>query len=322
MTECDEFGQYVSANPIARLEALVVEERERLAAFEVESSAEFARLRLDELRTSCALAGVAMTRDEIATLVERGIVVGSQPLAACILVADYAEAAAFVHASPRAGVRRRHITAPEIVALHSRALRRATGARPGELRRTTVPAFASGMVAPPAWLVPRDLAAFVERFGSGPPPGEPVLLWLAVAHERFLRIQPFASGNGRVARLVVDLLLRRVGLPPLIVGPRERARYVAALRAADARDHAPLATLIGRSSLAGLRRLHAAFDRRDRLEPLADLVASHERDALYKAAQRGRLRSVRRDGALLTTRANVEAYRASRAASGRRASTA
>lgn len=301
-----------------RLEALVSEERERLVAFEVESSPEFAQLRLDEVRTSCAIAGIAMTREEIAALVGRGMVLGARPLEACVLVADYADAAAFVNASPKAGVRRRFIAAPEIVEIHSRALRRARAARPGELRRITVPAFASGMVAPPAWLVPRDFAAFVDRFGAGPPPGESVLLWIAAAHERFMRIQPFASGNGRVGRLVMNLLLRRVGLPPLTIGSRERARYVAALRDADARDHVPLATLVARSSLANLRRLHAAVDRRDLLEPLSELAQVHEREALYKAAQRGRLHTVRRDGALLTTRANIEAYRASRSASGRR----
>jgi Fic family protein len=304
---------------LVQLERLVAAERELLGAFEVESSSEFAALRIDEIRLSCALAGIAMAREDVAALVLRGVATGTRALDDIILVADYAQAAAYVAASSKAGLRRRFVTVEEIVELHTRALRRVPAARPGQWRRTTVPAFASGMVAPPAWLVPRDVERYADRIGSGPPPGESVFLWVAAAHERFLRIQPFARGNGRVGRLLANLLLRRVDLPPFFVSTRERTRYYRALRDADARDHAPLATLIARSLLANMRRLLAAVDRRDEFVALAELAEPQEREALYKAAQRGRLRTVRRGGTVLTTRAYIDAYRASRSAAGRRA---
>ncbi|GAC1523739.1 MAG: hypothetical protein NVS2B3_19330 [Vulcanimicrobiaceae bacterium] len=307
---------------MGRLEALVSGERERVRGLPVERTNEFALVRLDEIRASCALAGVTMAREECAALVDRGLVLGTRALAQAILVADYADAAAYVSTSAKAGSRRRFVAVAEIMELHRRALRRVDAARPGEVRRATVPAFASGMVALPAWLVPRELAAFADRVGSGPPPGESELLWLANAYERFLRIQPFASGNGRVGRLVLDLVLRRLGFPPFVLAARDRARFAAALRDADARDHVPLATLLGRSLLVTQRRLHAAVERLDRpepFEPLIALAAGRERDALYKAAQRGRLHAIRRDGTLMTTREHIAAYRASRAPSGRRA---
>jgi len=300
-----------------RLERLILEERDRGSDF-ARSVGGAVPLRLDEIRASCALAGSALTRDEVAALVLYGRTSGSRPLTEYILVADYAEAAAYAASRPLPGARHRYIAVAELVELHARVLRRTPGAGQNAWRRTTVPPFSSGMVAPPAWLVPREIERFAERVGSGPAPGESPLRWAATAHERFCRIQPFERGNGRVGRLALNLLLHRLGLPPWYVAARERERYELALRTADARDHLPLATLIARSVLTNLRRLFAAVDRPEKLLALSELAEPHEREALYKAAQRGRLHSVRSGSTLLTTRASIEAYRASRSPAGRR----
>lgn len=62
-------------------------------------------------------------------------------------------------------------------------------------------------------------------------------------HHRLTQIHPFRNGNGRHARLMTDLLLRKNGAEPFdwgnadLVPPGEvRDRYINALRAADARD--------------------------------------------------------------------------------------
>jgi len=64
---------------------------------------------------------------------------------------------------------------------------------------------------------------------------------------RLVAIHPFPNGNGRLSRLAGDLLVRQLGRPPFTWGRANlvdtgetRARYVAALRAADQHDIAPL----------------------------------------------------------------------------------
>jgi len=66
-------------------------------------------------------------------------------------------------------------------------------------------------------------------------------------HHRLVAIHPFPNGNGRHARLMADLLAERLGRPRftwgganLIDANATRQRYIAALRAADGRDIAPL----------------------------------------------------------------------------------
>jgi len=108
------------------------------------------------------------------------------------------------------------------------------------------------------------------------------------------------------------LLLQRLGLPPLVIGARDRARYLRDRIPAGGRGVPPLAVLFARSLLASTSALVGATRADDELRPVAAFASGAERAALYKAAQRARLRTVRRDSALLTTAAWIADYRASR----------
>jgi len=66
-------------------------------------------------------------------------------------------------------------------------------------------------------------------------------------HHRLVAVHPFPNGNGRHARLMADLLIERLGGEPFSWGGGSladvgdlRARYIAALRATDNDDIAPL----------------------------------------------------------------------------------
>lgn len=66
-------------------------------------------------------------------------------------------------------------------------------------------------------------------------------------HHRLVFIHCYPNGNGRHARMAADLLLRSIGCEPFswgranLTSPGEtRARYMAALRAADQHDYGPL----------------------------------------------------------------------------------
>lgn len=70
-------------------------------------------------------------------------------------------------------------------------------------------------------------------------------------HHRLVSIHPFPNGNGRHARLLTDLLLAANDAEPFTWGRGDlehageaRERYLAALRAADARDFAPLLAFV------------------------------------------------------------------------------
>ena len=75
---------------------------------------------------------------------------------------------------------------------------------------------------------------------------------LAACHCRFEQIHPFLDGNGRAGRLILNLVLIRLGYPPVIVYKRDRERYLQALRRADAGESSPLGEMLARAVLNSL----------------------------------------------------------------------
>lgn len=70
-------------------------------------------------------------------------------------------------------------------------------------------------------------------------------------HHRLVYIHPFPNGNGRFSRTMADLLLFRDGYERFVWGANlerhgeVRARYIAALQAADRKDYRCLFELLG-----------------------------------------------------------------------------
>lgn len=59
-------------------------------------------------------------------------------------------------------------------------------------------------------------------------------------HHRFEQIHPFADGNGRVGRMLLNYILIRRGYFPVIIRKSHRNRYLKSLEAADHGHYAPL----------------------------------------------------------------------------------
>lgn len=66
-----------------------------------------------------------------------------------------------------------------------------------------------------------------------------------MAHWAFVHVHPFMDGNGRLSRLLMNLVLCTAGLPWTIIRAEERREYFDALEQADLReDYAPFARFI------------------------------------------------------------------------------
>ena len=102
---------------------------------------------------------------------------------------------------------------------------------------------------PPPHLVPlqmREYGLDLQARLTGPVQFELLPDTLAFAESRLLTVHPSADFNGRLVRLWLWELLRRLKLPPVQLVPRDKAEteiYLAALRAGDQKDFQPLARL-------------------------------------------------------------------------------
>jgi Fic family protein len=268
---------------------------------------EFGRLRRDELDGSLALASTTLTREQIDGLVERGVGSGSHRLEHYLAARDLASAAAWVSEQRPYGAAdpRPLMTVEDVRRLHAFATAGQPKLFPG-IWRLAVDKPGAGIVSLPPWLIAKETAALVDRFRKRPP-AEELSVWLATFLGRFARIRPFASANGRAGRLATALLLRRMDAIPLVIARDRVTTYRNALIAAENGDVAALATLIEDALLQSCHRLLAAAGD-DRLEPLRALAGPHYA-ALIKAAKRGRLATVTREGRVYTTATWIMEYR-------------
>lgn len=115
---------------------------------------------------------------------------------------------------------------------------RRTEVLPGALRTEDVGVGAH--LPPPPAALPELLDRFAEGYELRHHAGQSAVVAAAASHHRLLWIHPFLDGNGRVARLMTDAMLRRAGIGAhgLWTVSRglasRRAAYLAALAAADA----------------------------------------------------------------------------------------
>ncbi len=119
--------------------------------------------------------------------------------------------------------------------------------------------------------------------------------WL---HHRFVRVHPFADGNGRVARSLTLLTLLSANLAPLVVDRRERDRYLTCLDTANDGDLRPLVRFFAELEIVALR---------SELERPAVPVAAKTGALATIDAHIARLRNLRSESGVQERRSKIEA---------------
>lgn len=309
-----------------RLEFAVEELRGRLGGLPTpDEAADIWRdIWFQEAHNSTALEGNTLVLKQVAALLAEGRAVGNKQLSEYMEVRGYADAAQWVYGQaiePGSWSDGLLLTLTEVRQVHHTALQpvwdvaphpEATDReKPGSFREHDIHPFPGGMV-PPSWT---DVAAlmkdWVEDVRKVAVSQGPRIERVADLHARFERIHPFLDGNGRVGRLLTNLILIRGGYPPAIIYKRDRPRYLAALRRADAGDAGALGELLARAIIDNLYRFVVpAVAGPARLVPIAALADKRiSANALRVAAIRGRLKAQRgADGQWRSSRRWVEEY--------------
>jgi Fic family protein len=172
---------------------------------------------------------------------------------------------------------------------------------------------------PEAWQVP----ALMQDWGnwlSGPAQTLHPVERAALAHHRLVAVHPFIDGNGRTARLVMNLLLLRDGYPPTIIMRANRSQYYRVLAQADRENESPLVNFVGRAVERSLTLYLAACTvqtgpaaAEDEWVPLREAARGtpYSQEYLSLLARKGRLEAIKRGRVWVTTRRAVAAYRQS-----------
>lgn len=325
-------GRPSRATVYARLESAIGELNERLGGLPSPKESEFVWSDIWHLEAhhSTALEGNTLVLREVAALLDDGRAVGAKPLKEYMEVQGYGAAAQWVYGhalEPGDWHDGKLISVFEVRQVHQRTMSpvwevaphpdATSREAPGQFREHDIHPFGAGM-QPPGWpLVPAMVQDWVDsvnaardelhdRTSHAPWPER-----LAEIHNQFERVHPFIDGNGRTGRLLLNLILVRLGYPPVIVLKRERPTYLSAMQRSDAGEHGPLGELLARAMYDNLNRfIVPAVAGPARLVPLASLVnKDFSLAALRQAAQRGRLDAIQgSDGIWRSSRKAVQAY--------------
>lgn len=184
--------------------------------------------RIELTYTSNAIEGNTLSRAETALVVEKGLTVDGKTLQEHLEAVNHAQA--FDWVMQRIQSSKQDIKESTILDLHQRILQKIDDTNAGRYRTIPVRIAGSSVIMPNAMKVPQ----LMEEFVSWLQKNEVHALTLAVdAHFKLVSIHPFVDGNGRTARLLMNLILMQAGYPPAIIRKEDRKQYITSIEKAQ-----------------------------------------------------------------------------------------
>lgn len=184
--------------------------------------------------SSNALEGNSLTLSETKVLLEDGITVGGKPIRDCYEATGHARAYDYMLTIARSDSL--SISEDVIRHLHYLFYNGIDPEAAGEYRKGQVFITGTEYVPPVAEEVPKCMATLVTELAEQQRRLHPVEL-AAYAHRRLVDIHPFRDGNGRTARLLMNLILINQGYCIVSIPPVLRHDYIVALQQAQRETH-------------------------------------------------------------------------------------
>ena len=195
---------------------------------------------------SNAIEGNALTLGETAWVLQQGLTVTGKTLRDQAEAKNLAQALDYMKNIALA--QDRPITVSDLRQIHALILRGIEDEFAGKYRQTEVRISGSKYVPPAPSLLPQQMAELGEYVAAVTDLDRPnvdlPILCAAAAHAWLAQLHPFIDGNGRTARVLMNLILMRRGYPSCIIRREDRLRYYDALEASQVGDLTALIDLV------------------------------------------------------------------------------
>jgi len=175
--------------------------------------------------SSNAIEGNSLTETETKVIIEDGITIGGKPLKDHYEAIGHGEAYEMLYRSAR----NQEIRENHIKDLHKIFFYRIDPKNAGKYRKQRVLVTGSEFLPPSPDKVPGLMQSLAREMPRLRKKFHPVH-FAALLHRELVTIHPFIDGNGRTARLLMNLALLQDGYPIAIIPPVLRAEYLDALR--------------------------------------------------------------------------------------------
>jgi len=204
--------------------------------------------RIKNIYHSNAIEGNILDVGETRLVVEKGLTITGKPLK------DQAEAKNLSEALDMLEELAKNITKPiaemDIRQIHQLILKDIDNMNAGRYRTVQVKISGSKYRPTAPESIPAEMEEYAQWLSSVTESDHEVdlkhhpILVATVAHTWLVTIHPFIDGNGRVARLILNLILMRAGFPIAIITKDDRLRYYDALEESQVSDLSALIALV------------------------------------------------------------------------------
>lgn len=181
--------------------------------------------------TSNALEGNSLTETETKVILEDGITVGGKPIKDYYEALGHSEAYDYVYKLAKV----KNFTEGDIKKLHKLFYHRIDETKAGEYRKERIFISGSKYTFPAPEKIQGLMKEFVKKMKDARGQYHPVE-YASIVHNEFVFIHPFIDGNGRVARLLMNLILLQESYCIAIIPPILRGDYIQALEKAHTDD--------------------------------------------------------------------------------------
>ena len=180
--------------------------------------------------TSNAIEGNTLTESETKVIIEDGLTIGGKSLKEHFEAIGHAKAYEHIYS-----LLDRHISEEDVLHLHSLFFRQIDADSAGKYRQKNVIITGTAYLPPDYRVVPVLMSKHIINLNKESNQGHP-LERAGDLHAEFESIHPFIDGNGRIGRLLLNILTMRDGYCPVIIPPIRRAAYISALQKTNGGD--------------------------------------------------------------------------------------
>ena len=195
------------------------------------------RMQVDFVYNSNKIEGSTLSRGET-ELVLRGITIGKKSIPEALRGKDLGDILVAQNHSSAINLikkiafdRTYKISEDDIKKIHGIVLKGVISSA-GQYRSYDLEVKGAGFIPPPFYDVPKHMKELLNTLNNNPDELRPIEL-AAQIHYDFSWIHPFVDGNGRMSRLLLNLILVRNGYPFVVIKNVDKPQYLRALREMD-----------------------------------------------------------------------------------------
>lgn len=178
--------------------------------------------------SSNAIEGNTLSHSETALVIEKGITIGGKTITEHLEAINHGKAIDFI--KELAQKKREVLCLDDILSIHRIILKGIDPMHAGIFRTVAIRILGSDNIFPNYLNVPILMTEFMLWLSTTQ--DHPVKI-AAMAHFKLVSIHPFVDGNGRTARLLMNLLLLQQGYPLAIIKKEDRKSYINSLELAS-----------------------------------------------------------------------------------------